>query len=90
VGRRRRPTSATPRTCAGAGTARRRLSPQRFCLFVTTEPTHCVQQYDQPSPNTLWYSYPPFFLANAYEFRWLDHGRAGRSLVVAVPPQPTG
>ncbi|MBM3974073.1 MAG: hypothetical protein FJ301_08240 [Planctomycetes bacterium] len=89
-----------------------RLSAQRFCVFVTTEPVYWTGgrpepapfwlqegrrigpaywvQYDQPSPNTLWYSYPPFFLANAYEFRWLDHGRAGRSLVVAVPPQPTG
>jgi hypothetical protein len=86
-----------------------RLSAQRFCVFVTTEPVYWTGgrpepapfwlqegrrigpsywvQYDQPSPNTLWYSYPPFFLANAYEFRWQDHGRAGRSLVVAVRPQ---
>lgn len=50
-------------------------------------PTRHWVQYDQQSPNTLWYSYPPFHLANAYEFRWRDHGRAGRSLVVAVRAQ---
>lgn len=44
-------------------------------------------QYDQKSPNTLWYKYPPFYLANAYEFRWEDLGRAGRCLMVEVAPQ---
>jgi hypothetical protein len=46
-------------------------------------------QYDQQSPDTLWYSYPPFHLANSYEFRWRDHGRAGRSLLVPVRAQGT-
>jgi hypothetical protein len=49
-------------------------------------PKHWVQ-YDQQSPNTLWYSYPPFYLANRYEFRWQDFGRSGRCLLVEVLPQ---
>lgn len=44
-------------------------------------------QYDQSSPDTLWYSYPPFFLANSYSFRWEDLGAAGRYLLVTVFPQ---
>ena len=44
-------------------------------------------QYDQQSPDTLWYRYPPFYLANAYEFRWHDLGRAGRYLLIRVHPQ---
>lgn len=44
-------------------------------------------QYDQQSPDTLWYRYPPFFLANSYEFRWHDLGRAGRYLLMRVRPQ---
>lgn len=44
-------------------------------------------QYDQQSPDTLWYRYPPFYLANTYEFGWRDLGRAGRYLLVRVMPQ---
>lgn len=44
-------------------------------------------QYDQNSPDTLWYRYPPFHLANPYRFRWTDLGRAGRYLLVPVFPQ---
>ncbi len=44
-------------------------------------------QYDQKSPDTLWYRYPPFYLANDYEFRWHDLGRAGRYLLIDVRPQ---
>lgn len=44
-------------------------------------------QYDQKSPDTLWYRYPPFFLSNSYEFTWHDLGRAGRYLLLEVAPQ---
>jgi hypothetical protein len=44
-------------------------------------------QYDQPSPDTLWYSYPPFYLANAYKFDWQDVAKGFRVLLVEVTPQ---
>lgn len=44
-------------------------------------------QYDQNSAHTLWYGYPPFYLANSYQFDWQDLGRAGRYLLVEVAPQ---
>lgn len=48
-------------------------------------------QYDQPSPDTRWYRYPPFYLANSYTFTWHDLGRAGRYLLLEVlPPQAAG
>lgn len=66
----------------------KRPEPKPFWLTDGSRigPKHWVQ-YDQPSPDTLWYSYPPFHLANAYEFRWEDLGRAGRCLLVEVAPQ---
>jgi hypothetical protein len=44
-------------------------------------------QYDQKSPNTLWYSYPPFFLANSYDLAWQDLQSPWRCLIVQVQPQ---
>jgi hypothetical protein len=44
-------------------------------------------QYDQQSPNTLWYSYPPFYLANGYRWEWHDLTGGYRALVVEVAPQ---
>jgi len=44
-------------------------------------------QYDQKSPDTLWYRYPPFHLANQYQFTWHDLGRSGRYLLIEVERQ---
>jgi hypothetical protein len=44
-------------------------------------------QYDQQSPDTLWFSYPPFFLANSYTLAWHDLRRGWRCLLVEVQPQ---
>jgi hypothetical protein len=44
-------------------------------------------QYDQPAAHTRWYGYPPFYLANEYEFAWRDIGRSGRYLLVEVSQQ---
>ena len=44
-------------------------------------------QYDQQSPDTLWYTYPPFFLANTYRWDWHDLSGGYRALVVDVYPQ---
>jgi hypothetical protein len=44
-------------------------------------------QYDQKSADTLWLSYPPFFLANAYEFTWHELRPEWKCLLVEVRPQ---
>jgi hypothetical protein len=45
-------------------------------------------QYDQTSVRTLWYDYPPFFLANSYRFNWSDAPPFGRFLLMQVRRQP--
>jgi hypothetical protein len=44
-------------------------------------------QYDQKSADTLWRAYPPFFLANEYEFKWRDLRPTWKCLLVEVHPQ---
>ena len=44
-------------------------------------------QYDQKSPDTLWLSYPPFFLANAYEFDWQNLHAGWKCLLIEVTSQ---
>lgn len=44
-------------------------------------------QYDQTSADTLWFSYPPFYLTNSYEFHWRDLHQGWRCLLVEVRPQ---
>ena len=44
-------------------------------------------QYDQQSADTLWRSYPPFFLANEYELKWRDLRPTWKCLLVEVRPQ---
>lgn len=44
-------------------------------------------QYDQSSAHTLWYGYPPFYLANSYEFAWHDLDHACRYLLIEVTQQ---
>jgi hypothetical protein len=44
-------------------------------------------QYDQKSADTLWLSYPPFFLANAYQFTWHELRPEWKCLLVEVQPQ---
>lgn len=46
-------------------------------------------QYDQPSERTRWLDYPPFHLANSYEFRWRNVEPFGRVLIVPVDRQRT-
>jgi hypothetical protein len=65
-----------------------RPEPEPFWLTDgTRRNAGCWVQYDQTSPDTLWYSYPPFYLANPYTLRWEDLGAAGRYLLVPVTPQ---
>jgi hypothetical protein len=44
-------------------------------------------QYDQMSADTLWRAYPPFFLANEYQFTWRDLRPTWKCLFVEVHPQ---
>ncbi len=46
-------------------------------------------QYDQESTMTRWVSYPPFFLVNAYAFKWQDLQADWKCLLVEVRPQST-
>jgi hypothetical protein len=41
-------------------------------------------QYDQKSPDTLWYSYPPFYLANPYRRQWRELTPTWKCLLVEV------
>ena len=41
-------------------------------------------QYDQQSTDTLWYSYPPFFLSGSYTLRWVDVRPSWKCLLVLV------
>jgi hypothetical protein len=44
-------------------------------------------QYDQTSADTLWFSYPPFFLANSYTLNWYALHDDWKCLLVRVAPQ---
>lgn len=65
-----------------------RPEPQPFWLSESRvlAAGHWVQ-YDQKSPDTLWFSYPPFFLSNPYSFRWRDLRGGWKCLLVEVRPQ---
>jgi len=65
-----------------------RPEPEPFWLTDgSRRPSRAWIQYDQPSAHTLWYGYPPFYLANSYEFIWQDLGRSGRYLLIEVARQ---
>ncbi len=59
--------------------------------FSLREGSHTIEkawiQYDQKSPDTLWYSYPPFYLSGRYRFDWHDVERGFRALLVEVTAQ---
>jgi hypothetical protein len=66
----------------------RRPEPEPFWLTHGRRigPRYWVQ-YDQQSADTLWYSYPPFYIAGAYQFGWLDLAPEWRYLLVRVRHQ---
>ena len=75
-------------TCEAAYWRGERPEPKPFWLAEG----RCLEagywvQYDQKSPDTLWYSYPPFFLANTYTFSWRDLPDGWKYLLVRVAPQ---
>jgi len=66
----------------------RRPEPEPFWLRdgSCTRPGQWFQ-YDQASPDTRWWRYPPFHLSHGYQFRWESLGPAGRCLLVEVTHQ---
>lgn len=65
-----------------------RPEPEPFWLSHSSRrEARCWVQCDQQSPDTLWYSYPPFYLAKSYTFKWEDLGTA--RLAASENPAPT-
>jgi hypothetical protein len=65
--------------------------PEPFRLFDGRAiPARHWVQYNQYSARTLWFDYPPFYLANPYRFDWLDAAPFGRFLLVSVRRQQSG
>jgi len=66
----------------------RRPEPEPFWISEgMIRPSNYWVQYDQQSPRTLWIDYPPFYLANSYNFRWRDLSDGFRYLMIEVRPQ---
>ena len=50
------------------------------------EPGHWVQ-YEQQSPRTRWFDYPPFYLAGRYKLEWMPLSNGAKYLLVPVRKQ---
>jgi hypothetical protein len=75
-------------TCEQVYWEGRRPEPEPFWISeAMTRPSNYWVQYDQQSLKTRWVDYPPFYLANSYNFQWRDLSDGFRYLMVEVRPQ---